>query len=51
MALTAAQLAKMGEYVTAGDRVGYYNKIAEWGDPYATLALGIVRADTLIHDH
>ena len=41
----------MRDYVTAGDRVGYYSQLAEWGDPYATLALGVVRADTLIHDH
>ena len=51
MALTEAQLTKLREHVIAEDPVGYYNQIAEWGDPYATLALGVVRADTLIHDH
>ena len=51
MALTEVQLAKLREHVTAADRIGYYSQIAEWGDPYAALALGVVRADTLIHDH
>ena len=51
MALTEAQLAKLSEHVTAADRIGDYTQLAEWGDPYATLALGVVRADTLIHDH
>ncbi len=47
MALTAAQLAKMGEYVTAGDRAGYYSRLAEYGDRHAVLVLGVLRQDTV----
>ena len=47
MALTQEQLDKLSEHVNAGDRIGYYSQLAEWGDVYAALALGVVRADTL----
>jgi hypothetical protein len=47
MALTQEQLDKLREHVLAGDRIGYYSQLAEWGDVYAALALGVVRADTL----
>ena len=32
MALTQEQLDKLREHVNAGDRIGYYSQLAEWGD-------------------
>lgn len=47
MALSQEQLSELGEHVAAGDRIAYYSQLAEWGDRYAALALGVVLADTL----
>lgn len=47
MALTEIQLTKLKEYVTAGDRAGYYSRLAEYGDRHAVLVLGVLRQDTV----
>ena len=46
MALTQAQLDTLSDYVTAGDRVGFYRQLADYGDRYGVLALGVVREAT-----
>jgi len=45
-ALSSDQLAILQNHVNAGDRIAYYTQLAEWGDKYASLCLGVVNNDT-----
>jgi Ca2+-binding RTX toxin-like protein len=45
-ALTSQQLSILQAHVAAGDRIAYYTQLADWGDRYAALCLGVVNNDT-----
>ena len=47
MSLSSEDKTRLANYAEVGDRVGYYQLLAESGDAYANLALGVVNADTL----
>lgn len=47
MALTQSQLAVLDAHARAGDRIAYYHSLAEFGDEYGALALGVVLNDTI----
>ena len=44
--LTQADVAQLQAYATAGDRYDYWSYLANLGDPYATLALGVATDET-----
>lgn len=44
---TPINFAVLQSYVDAGDRVGYYSQLAEWGYRYGELAAGVVTGATL----
>ena len=45
--LSQTQIDQLATFVTAGDRIGYWQTLAGWGFKYANLALGVVLNDTL----
>lgn len=45
--LSQAQLDELATFVTAGNRIGYWQTLADWGFTYANLALGVVLNDSL----
>ena len=47
MSLSSEEKVRLANYTEVGDRVGYYQLLADSGDAYANLALGVVNADTL----
>ncbi|MHB1098190.1 MAG: beta strand repeat-containing protein [Burkholderiales bacterium] len=44
--LTQQDIAQLQQYATAGDRYKYWSYLSAKGDPYATLALGVVTGAT-----
>ena|ERR1039458_6536954 len=44
--LNAQDFKALQQFVTEGDRYGYWNYLKEEGDPYAKMALGVVTGDT-----
>ena len=44
--LTSDQTTTLRGNVQAGDRIAYYDALADWGYVYGELALGVARHDT-----
>jgi hypothetical protein len=45
--LSTSDLNQLNSYVTSGDRAGYWSFLADKGDGYAALALGVANNDTV----
>ncbi|UIJ81771.1 calcium-binding protein [Rhizobium leguminosarum] len=45
--LTDQDLALLGTYADAGDRIAYYTQLVAWGYNYGALAMGVADNDTL----
>lgn len=45
-ALTSARISILRDHVNAGDRIAYYEQLAEWGYRYGALAVGVVTQET-----
>lgn len=47
MGLSQGQIDALARYANVGDRVGYYELLASYGESYGTQAVGVVNADSI----